>query len=704
MSDNSNIIKSFKIIHTYNNANNMVSGTTEGTTEVTENIKESLVPDTDTENYQPTQHINPDGLVNVIICECGPIIKNALNLNALCQILITNPAVRSVQCYGEPCSIQGRKWLVEFLKREPNNPTVIAGCSIREQGVTFANVCKQAEVNPYLLVMANIREQCIFVTPDKDAALKKSTRIIHAAIARACMQEALTERTIPVDCDVLILGSGIAGLTAAKMLANASRKVVLVENSPAIGGRIPMLSELCPNFECASCMLEPLMDEVLHNERVELLTNSNITEVTGFLGNFNIKTISAPRHVNPEGCYGCHSCETACPVEIDNECDFGFSKRKAIYIPYNGALPNVPTIDPKNCLRSKGEDCHACADACPFDNINLQAQAKQHEYRVGAIIVATGFEERPVEIWQEAKSIVTLMACERLLNSAGPTSGEFTINNKTPKHITFVHCIDEQGIGPAKECSKICCLAIGKYIHTIHKKLPNCEMVDLMWERCSGGKGSLSFYDKAISESSTKQILLKPTDTLEGIEQMADGAVVHYRKDGKGQLLETDLVIYAPTLTGVKALQNTASLLRMQLDDQSFVLADHPRLRPFNTRSEGIFAAGAAQGPSDASETSWRAAAAAGAVLSALVPGRELAISPEKAVVDSQLCGACHSCVLTCPYGAISFEESEHTAKVNEVLCRGCGACVAACPSSAITARNFTDQQIQAEIEAGVMT
>ncbi len=647
--------------------------------------------------------MNTHSQVRVIVCECGPIIKEALDLDALLARLSALPEVKSAERYGEPCSPQGKEWLRELFASDPATPVVIGGCSLREHGADFEAVCEAAGKNPYLLVLANIREQGTAVTPDRRAAGEKAERIIRAAIARALTQEPLAARTIPASADVLVLGAGIAGLSAARLLARADRKVLLVERSAAIGGRIPLLAELFPSFECASCMLEPLMDEILHDPHITVKTNSELREVTGFLGNFTARVATSAAHVNPEGCYGCKSCVAACPVEVGSECDFGLTKRKAIYIPYEGALPNVPSIDADNCLRTSGNDCRDCTAACPFGNIDLTAAPTESTHTIGAVLVASGCEELALAPLSKLTRVLPVMALERLQNSSGPTAGEPVLPGAAPlRRVAFVHCLDEDGHGPSSSCSRICCLAIAKNIHSLRAKLEECEIVELLWERSVGGKGYRELYDEVVHKARVRQIWLAPGDTIDELTQSAEGAAVRYTMGGEEETLVADLVIYAPPLVGAPALVPAAQLLRLSLDEQGFVHKDHPRLRPFATRTEGVFVAGGAERPSDAAEAASSGAAAAGAVLSALLPGRQLSISPEKAAVDEQRCGGCRSCVLVCPYGAIRFDDTRRVAEINDVLCRGCGACAAACPANAILAKNYSDHQLLAELLAGL--
>ncbi len=232
----------------------------------------------------------------VYVCECGPILKDAMDLDALSERIGADPDVSEVVRYATLCSPDGKEWLAQQMAEHPDERVVIAACSPREHGETFADAARKAGINPYLIGLASIREQAVWVTPNRDEALEKAHHLLLATLRRVVRQEPLEEKDIDCLTDVLVLGAGVAGMTAAKLLAEAGRKVTLVETSPAVGGRAALLSDIYPGGECASCVLEPMMDEVLHHDNVELFTQSVLDELLGFLGNF---TARIRRHSRP---------------------------------------------------------------------------------------------------------------------------------------------------------------------------------------------------------------------------------------------------------------------------------------------------------------------------------------------------------------------------------------------------------------------
>jgi len=639
--------------------------------------------------------------VRVYLCECGPIIKEALDIDALGERLGELPDVEAVERHATLCSEEGRAWFQEDLAAHRSSRPVVVGCSPREHGDTFMKVCRNAGVNAYLLAMANVREQCTWVTEDKGAAFDKALALSRAAVARVQRAVPLEEREIDAHTDVLVIGSGVAGLTAARLLAGADRKVHLVERSPAVGGRVALLGDVYPGMECASCMLEPLMDEVLHHPQIELHTYSEVEEVLGYLGNFTVRVRERARHVDPDACYGCRTCHESCPVEVPNEADNGLATRKSLYIPYEGALPNATLLDEGSCLRFNGEDCDACAAACPFGAIDLEQTDREVEVQVGAIVLATGAEPAALAEPGDVDGLIDAMTLERMLNSAGPTGGELCLPGKQPpRSIALIHCADNNGAAPVEPCSKLCCMSFSKYIGLIREKLPECEIHRFAWERCVGGKGYREFANSAEQKPGLTSVQLGAGDRVLGVENGGDRVVVKYTRGGGQHELAVDLAVIAPPLGGASGIDELTSRLRLDIGSDRFVVEEHERLRPFETRIEGVLVAGCARGAGDIQDSASQGAATAGSVLSAIVPGRKLRIDPARAEVDAELCGGCRTCVVTCPFGAVSFDPEERRASVNDLLCRGCGSCVAACPSGAICARHFTDDQLEAEIAA----
>lgn len=645
-----------------------------------------------------------DSRTMVFLCECGPIIRDLVDLDEVGRRAAALKGVEIVERHATLCSPEGRVWMADKLRAHPDLRPVVAACSPREHADTLTKVCEEAGVNPYLMSRANIREQCAWVTPDKAEATEKAAMLVAAAASRAALQEPLTP--IEVDCEtsVLIVGAGIAGMTSALLIADSGRDVIVVEQEPAIGGKVVLMGEVAPDMDCAPCLLEPLMDSLLHHPRIEVLTSSTLDDLLGYLGNYTAVVHRTARHVDASGCYGCGSCAEACPVEVPDPFGAGLGTRKAVQVPFTGALPNASRVDESVCLHFNGGDCDACVAACPFGNIDLAQQDEVLERHVGAVIIATGSEIRCASAPgtpYEMPCVVTTWAFERMLNPDGPTGGEIRLpSGKVPASIALVHCADESGGAPAENCSGTCCLALAKHAVEIGHKLPKAQLVEFMWDRRLGGE---HYREIAGADLEGR---LKPVEVRMGADDTltvvpagkTGGAHVVFTRAGTQHRVGVDLVVLAPPHAGTRSAVDMAGRIGIDVDADGYVRSVHKRLKSFSSRVEGVYVAGSAQGEKDVGESTSQAAGAAGAVMSALVPGRKLVREATTATIDESRCGACRICVLSCPYKAVSFDGEKRVAVVNALLCHGCGTCAACCPSSAITARHFSDAQILAEI------
>ena len=299
--------------------------------------------------------------------------------------------------------------------------------------------------------------------------------------------------------DVLVIGAGITGIEASLLLAGAGRKVYLIEKTSYIGGNVIKYEHVFSNMECATCMVAPKQQELLGNEAIELLTLSEVLDVKGSSGNFVVKVRKRARYVDPVNCIGCNTCFDPCPVSLKNEFEEGLGERKAIYIPCAGALPNVPAIDPENCIRFQGKDCQACKEACMFDAINFDEKDEELELKVGAILVTTGFSAfNPNKISQygygKFGDVYTAFEFERMFASNGPTEGKILLrNSQSPKSVAILHCIGRKEKG---YCSAVCCMYSLKFIHYLKDKLPEVKIYELYSDLCIPGKSYQKFYEE----------------------------------------------------------------------------------------------------------------------------------------------------------------------------------------------------------------
>jgi heterodisulfide reductase subunit A len=667
--------------------------------------------------------------VGVYICSCGTNISDNIDIDELAGFSSSLENVGYVKVNRLLCSEDGKNFLAEDIIKEKPDRVVIAACTPKEHEKTFRNVLLKAGLNPYLFQMVNIREQVAWVTSSKTDATEKAKSYIRAAVSRVAFHEPLEKKEIDCNTDVLVIGAGPAGIEAALVLAKAGRKVCLVERNSFIGGRVARYEEVFPKMECGSCMLEPKMDEVLHNENIEFLTQSELKEVLGFLGNFVVRINKKAAFVDREKCIGCGACYEQCPVTVRNEFDYNLSDRKAIYVPYTGALPNVPVIDTKACLRFEGQlntyeealekglitreefekfknqDCKLCREACAFDAISYEGEDEIIERNVGGIIVATGFDlfdlsALPQYGYGKIPEIYTSLEFERILSQTGPTAGKLLMkSSKEPKSVAIIHCVGSRDKNQRDYCSGVCCLYALKFGHMIRKHLPDMKVYEIYADWCVPGKDNQAFLD---SLTEWKNIEFIHTSLPMNVQVKLHGQNIGLScvdVSGKKNDISTDMVVLCPAMVPSAGASTLGNLLQITQGKDGFFVEGHTKLAPVSTNIEGIFIAGCSQGPKDIQNSVAQASAAAGQVLSLLVPGRKLELDVMTAEIDEKACAECMICIGLCPYKAIVLDREKKVAVVNTVLCKGCGTCVAACPSGAAKSKHFTTKQIFAEIE-----
>jgi heterodisulfide reductase subunit A len=557
---------------------------------------------------------------------------------------------------------------------------------------------------------ANIREQCAWVIKDKSLATDKARTMINAAVSRVMFHEPLEVAEIECQPDVLVLGAGMAGISAAVTLAQRDRKVYLVEKLPCIGGKVALYEQVFPTLQCASCVIDQVSDKVLHDERIEVLTYSSVQEVLGFYGNFVVKVNKKARCVDTSTCIGCEACLEVCPVKVSNEYNEGLDERRAIYIPYPGALPNLAVIDKDHCLRWQGEDCTACQEACPFGCINYEQADQVEELKVGAIVIATGFDifdptRAPQYGYGTVENVYTSLEFERLVNSTGPTGGEIVLKNgQPPESIAFVHCVGSRTSQFNEHCSGVCCMYLLKFVHQVKKKLPGASIAELYSDFCLPGKDAQRFLGEVSGENGPEFFHMKDPSSVEILQQNGQILMKYADVNGESKTVTSDMVVLAPAIEGTRDAPDLAEVLDVSRDETGFFVEENPNLASVSSVRKGVFVAGCAQGPKDIQASVADGQAAAGKILSSLIPGEKLVLGAITAEADSDLCSGCKICISLCPYKAISHDETEKHATINRILCQGCGICAAACPSGAIKAHHYTDSEISAEIRGLVGT
>jgi heterodisulfide reductase subunit A len=644
--------------------------------------------------------------IGVYICHCGSNIAGTVDIEELVKFAQGLPSVVVAKDYIYMCSEPGQSMIKEDIKNLRLNRVVVASCSPTLHEPTFRRVCQEAGLNPYLFEQANIREQCSWVTEDGDMATDKAKALVSAAVRRVYYQQPLETREVPINPNTLVVGGGIAGIQAALEIADAHHQVYLVERTPSIGGHMAQLDKTFPTLDCSSCILTPKMTLVGSHPYIELMTYSEVEEVSGYIGNFKVKVRKKARFVDEDKCTGCGVCQMKCPFKVDSEFEAGIGKRKVIYTPFPQAVPNVPIIDTEHCAYFLKGTCRACEKFCEAGAIDFEQKDKIVEVEVGSVIITTGFNTfDPTPIYhygyKQLDNVITSLEFERMVSASGPTGGNIVLKDgSTPKSIAILHCVGSRDENYHRYCSRVCCMYALKYSHLIKEKI-RAEVYQMYIDMRCFGKGYEEFY-KRLAEEEVNFIRGK-------VAEVTDRAITD---DEKGKLivvaedtlmvnivrLPVDMVILCVALEPQPDAEAVARLFNISRSADGFFLERHPKLDPVATMTDGIFVAGCCQGPKDIPDTVAQASAAAARALAMISRGK-VEIEAATAEINEELCSGCRICNELCPFSAITFDEDKKVSRINEVLCKGCGVCVAACPSSAITGKHFTIDQIVAEIE-----
>jgi len=414
--------------------------------------------------------------IGVYICHCGSNIAGTVDVKEVAEFARGLDSVVVARDYIFMCSDPGQEVIRQDIRDLGLNRVVVAACSPQMHEPTFRRVCQEAGLNPYLFEMANIREHCSWVTEDKLKATEKAKALVSAAVKRVYYHQPLVAREVPFNPNTLIVGGGIAGIQAALEIADSEHKVYLVERTPSIGGHMIQFDKTFPTLDCSACILTPKMTQVGSHPHIELMTYSEVEEISGFIGNFKVKIRKKARYVDEDKCTGCGLCQEKCPWKADSEFDAGMGQRKAIYIPFEQAVPNIPVIDREHCVYFLKGTCRACEKVCGPKAIDFEQEDKLVEVEVGSIILATGFnlwDPSPIYHYgyKRRDNVITSLEFERLVNSSGPTGGNIVLKDgSTPQSVAIIHCVGSRDKNYHEYCSRVCCMYGLKYAHLIKEK------------------------------------------------------------------------------------------------------------------------------------------------------------------------------------------------------------------------------------------
>jgi heterodisulfide reductase subunit A len=647
--------------------------------------------------------------IGVYICHCGTNIAAMVDSQAVAEYASTLPDVVVARDYMYMCSEPGQELIRQDIRDLDLNRIVVASCSPRMHETTFRTVVQDVGVNPYQFEMANIREQCSWVHDDRAVSTQKARELVAGAVAKATLLEPLEEREVDVTPAALVIGGGIAGLESALDIADAGFQVTLVERQPSLGGRMAQLNRTFPRMEDAGALVVSEMERVMAHPNIQVLAYSEVSGVEGYIGNFQVTVRRKPRFVDAARCTACDKCAQACVLSGQIVADFqmGLGRRAAVFRPFPRALPPTYTVDPDHCLllqRGACDDGPPCALACPEDAVDLYQQPEEIKLKVGSIIVATGYDpfdakEKPELGYGRYPGVISSLEFERLAAADGPAGGRLLVpgSERVPEQVVFVHCVGSRDKSVGNEyCSRVCCMVTAKQANVVLDQLPEARVTVFYMDVRAFTKGGEEFYDRARARG-VRYRRGNPSEVFRRGDKLvvrAEDTLLRRTVE-----VEADLVVLAVGLEPGAAGEEVARMLKLARTGDGFLAEAHPKLRPVDTTSDGIFLAGTCQGPKDIPDAVAQAKAAASSALIPLSLGKAKVEAITSSVLQ-ELCVGCGLCEAACAYGALSLHPWRGVMVINEVLCKGCGACSVACPSKAITLGHFTQKQTLAMLDA----
>ena len=640
--------------------------------------------------------------IGVYVCHCGLNIAGSVDCEEVTKFAAGLRHVVVSEDNRYTCSDQGQALIKDDIVKHKLNRVVVASCTPRLHEPTFRKACEAAGLNKYLFEMANIREHCSWIhLYEKEKATEKAKDLVRMAVAKATLLQPQEELEVPVTRRTLVVGAGVAGIQAALDLADAGYKVYLVEKEPSIGGKMAQIDKTFPTMDCSICILAPKMSDVGNHPNIELMSNAEVSEVSGYIGNFKVKVLKKPRYVG--NCNACGECTKVCPVTVPNEFDANFAPRKAIYTPFAQAVPSTYIIDMDHCIR-----CNECIKACKTagaDCIDFDQKAETVEVEVGTIIVATGagvYDPTPLRQYGYGSytNVITSMEFERLINAGGPSGGRLIrpSDRQIPKSVAFIQCVGSRSDRTGHlYCSNVCCMNTIKDVLLIKEHWPETNIYVFYLDIRAFGKGFEDLYKRARNNG---VIFIRglPADIYEDSERNLR-LVGENTLRGEPYNVRTGMVILSVGLKPSDDADTIQRLFNLSRSQDGFFMEAHPKLRPVDAPTGGIFFAGCAESPKDIKDSVTQASAAAARANILMAKGAVTVEAITPTLIEDK-CKACGLCAKVCPYNAIRVDKETKTTEIIQAACAGCGTCGAECPSDALIMRHFTDEQIFAQIDA----
>jgi heterodisulfide reductase subunit A len=560
--------------------------------------------------------------IGVFICHCGKNIAGGLDIKSLVEGSKHIQGVVSVIDHKFSCSEDGQNAVQTAIQDQKLNRVVIAACDPSLHLMTFQRCGEKAGIEPEFVDLIDIRKWTMQGSPQKidpQRALEQSEKLIELAAKRIRLKRIIPSVEVEPEQSVLVIGGGVAGLTAGLDLADKGYKVHIVERLPTIGGKMALLYKVFPTNDCAPCILAPKTAYANVHPQINLLTHSEVESVEGYIGNFNVEVIRKPRYIDAKKCTGCGECVEACPVKVrDGVYSGGLGQRKAVYIPYDQAIPKKAVIDAQNCLYLQKNVCRLCEKACPTQAIDFEQQTRAIKLKIGAIIVATGFDEySPFEKTEYGYgrygNVITQFQLARLLDIDGPTGGKLLrpTDSREPKKVVMIQCVGSRDQNTNDYCSNICCMYALKHAQMIKGMvLPDSEIYICFIDMRTVGKDFEKYY-RSTRELGIHFIRGKPSEIVEDSDTKNLLLKVEDPDIGQFLKIEADLVVLSCATIPSSGTGQLSQVLGIKRDENGFFKEVHPKLRPVETNVRGIYICGAAQGPKDIPDSIIQANAAA---------------------------------------------------------------------------------------------